>query len=301
MSIDLTDSDGGIRPQRTLRLIVTSNEQAHAGMQSYDIAAALETHTGLPTHVANLPVGDYAIVEGETGQALGQCKLRVLIESKTEQDLASTWIDGRKEQIGRLISCGAPQVHLFVRKSYLRRPEDRGRVDSVMADFNTLYSDIAKKRGVLFNALPKSEMDHPTGLAHAIKRIVANLKKDGDQVMIDLEQAMSNGAKKKVIEQKDVWPNQLRAIHGVSHGIATAIAEQYPTVMTLLRVWKTAGKAVRGSAPAPKKKIRGDPVVTAMELALQDVVVNKNGKRLGPALSGRIKRAFAPDLELDDN
>lgn len=299
MSIDLTDPDGGLRPPRILRLIVTSNEQAHAGMQSYDIAKALEVQTGLQTIVANLPVGDYAIVEGEAGQELGQCKLRVLIEAKTEQDLASTWIDGRREQIARMFASQAPQIHFFIRKSHLRRPEDRGRIDTVMTDFNTLYSEIGLKRGILFNALPKSDMDHPSGLAIAINRIVANLKKDGDQVMIDLEQAMSNGAKKKVIAQKDVWVNQLRAIHGVSHGIATAVARQYPTVMSLLGLWKKAGKS--SGVVATKKKPRGDPVVIAMELALQDVVVNTNGKRLGPALSGRIKRAFAPDLSVDDD
>jgi ERCC4-type nuclease len=299
--LDLTDSDGGVRPERVLTLVVTSNEQAHAGMHSYDIATALEVDTGLPTVVANLTVGDYAIIECEAGKSLKECNLRVLIESKTEQDLASTLGTPREDQIARLLASGAPQVHIFVRKSYLRRPEDRNRIDAAMTDFNTLYSTIGQKRGVLFNMLPKSDMEHPFGLSHAIKRIIKNLGKDGEQVMITLEQAMSNGTKKKLIEQKDVWVNQLRVVHGVSHGIATALAQKYPTVMSLLRVWKTAGKAVRGGAPAPKKKVRGDPVVTAMELALQDVVVNnKNGKRLGPALSGRIKRAFAPDLEVDD-
>lgn len=277
-------------------LVVTSNEQAHYAKKGVDLCASLGAAAGLPSLVKHLECGDYALVwaqhQSEVVQGGGQCI--VLIERKALGDFEASLKDDRyRVQAWCLANSKVPRAFWIVTPGQLFNPDSIGAIRKAMARLTTSYDNIKVLQ------LESAELG---AFASALKNIADcahnTYFEENSRVEIpSLHKVQSDGERPKLVTQSTVYIEQLCVVQGMSKTKARAVVNRAPTMMSLLKMWRDARNVALQSVapPPPKSRKRQLTVEEQVDAVLENVEVGK-GKRLGPALSKRLRETIVPDL-----
>lgn len=289
-------------------LVICSNEDGHYRKKNIDLAAVLSTAVGVPALVKPLDAGDYALVWARDADSvmsddpeLSHCCM--LIERKTLPDFENSFLPNAdndfcsryKDQADRLRKTNVPYIYWVITPGPLRHPENKERIRKATKHLEISYANTRT------SWLESGDLQtFATELRTYVEYLQDTIFEGNSRTEVPtLVAAQRAGAKLKLDAQPDVFLVQLTVPRGMSHQKAAAVRARYSDMAALMRRWRERRDEAHMATlqpAAPKTRKRVPTVMEHVDMALEDVPL-ENGKRLGPAMSKRLRECIVPDLD----